>query len=267
MKFIVLGSNGMMGSMFVAFCKKENISYQALSRKEFDVLRDSICDMDACLQSKDDLIFVNCIGCIPQKIYSNEEYIEINERFPHKLAEYCKNHSYRLIHLSTDCVYSGLHQYRSESDLPDAETLYGQSKYRGEPSYGTVIRCSIIGPEKGTSCGLFAWFVNNTQSEVNGYTHHMWNGLTTLELSKFIVSSCADNTLPDGLIHLSSENALSKYTILCELKKRLCLSIEVRPFENAWKYYLLRSNRLAPRKSIEAQLDDLVAMLPDYFNN
>ncbi len=264
MTLVLLGRNGMMGSMLYFYCKKNNIDVIGFSRNEFNVLTDPVEKFETLLDSSGSFVFINCIGCIPQKQYSESDYLTINQIFPHKLAAYCRIKGHRLIHLSTDCVYSGKQDYRTELDLPDSSTIYGQTKYLGEPNYGTILRCSILGPEKASSFGLFAWFVNNTASQVNGYTNHIWNGLTTLELSKYICSHIQNDTLPDGLIHLSSKNALSKYAILCEIQKRTQKPITIVPFETETKYYLLSSIKTQPCKMIEEQLDELFSIYHEF---
>jgi dTDP-4-dehydrorhamnose reductase len=266
MKIIILGANGMMGSMLSFYCKRNNIDSISFSRNDFNVLTDSVEKFDRLLDPSGCYAVVNCIGCIPQKNYSETDYLTINQAFPHKLAAYCRGRGYTLVHLSTDCVYSGKYDYRKETDEPDSTTVYGITKHLGEPNYGTVIRCSIMGPEKETGFGLFSWFLRNPNPSVNGYVNHIWNGLTTWELADYICSNLLANSLPEGLIHLCSKNALSKYTILCELQKRSQKQIQIIPFENETKYYLLSSIHTQPRKSIEEQLDDLFQVISE-FNN
>jgi dTDP-4-dehydrorhamnose reductase len=264
MRVVVLGSNGMMGSMLSFYCKKNNIDHICISRNEFDVLRDTIDKLNAYLDLSNNYTFINCIGCIPQKQYSDTDYKTINEMFPHYLADYCESRGYGLVHLSTDCVYSGKHDYRNESHLPDSTTVYGKSKYLGEPKYGTVVRCSILGPEKMTAFGLFSWFDKNTNLSVNGFLDHIWNGLTTYELSEYIIKNILEETFKNGLIHLFSKNSLSKYQILCEIQKRNNKEIDIIPYHTEPKYYLLSSLYTQPRKMIEEQLDDLFSIMSEF---
>jgi dTDP-4-dehydrorhamnose reductase len=138
MKIIILGSNGMLGSMLSFVAKKYNKDVIPLSRKEFDVDKDDISKLTVYI--KEDCCLVNCIGAIPQKKYSDNNYKQLNTEFPLKLSELCKKYSVPLIHISTNCVFSGKYPNCIESDIPNAVDLYGISKYEGEPLDCTVIR-------------------------------------------------------------------------------------------------------------------------------
>ena len=190
---LLLGSNGMLGSMihFLAKTQYSHYSIISLSKNEFDVCKSDISTLDDYVSSN--CIIINCIGAIPQKEYSYEDYNIINITFPQNLAQYCKIKNIKLIHISTNCVFSGDKDNCNENDISNATDIYGKTKYLGEPSYGLVIRCSIIGPEKHTFCGLLEWFLNSS-GEINGFTDSFWNGLTTLELSK-IIFNLIDNDL------------------------------------------------------------------------
>jgi dTDP-4-dehydrorhamnose reductase len=268
MKLIILGSNGMMGSMLVFYCKKFMIEHQAYSKSDFNVLMDPVETLQAKLtESSKSYVFINCIGCIPQRKYTEEEYLKINQQFPHELAEFCQKHSYRLVHVSTDCVFSGKLPNRCESDITDSPTLYGRTKYKGEPVYGTTIRCSILGPERSTGFGFFSWFLTAPDATINGFVNHFWNGVTTYELASDICRGIQDNTLPDGLVHVFSQNTLSKYHILKEIQVRSRKAIQIVPFENELKYYTLSSSKTQARPTIEEQLDMLFSILPEYTSN
>ena len=106
---------------------------------------------------------VNCIGIVKQLDKSKQHIptIEINSLFPHKLASYCDEVSSKLIHFSTDCVFSGAAGNYSEGDIPDPSDLYGRSKLLGEVDYGNHItfRTSIIGHGLVPNKSLIDWFI------------------------------------------------------------------------------------------------------------
>lgn len=256
---IVLGSNGMLGSMICFLATKYNRPFVSLSKSDFNIY-DNISKLDTYLSS--DSIIINCIGAIPQKDYSIEEYNIINTIFPQNLSIYCKMKHIKLIHISTNCVFSGSSD-STEMDIPNATDIYGISKYLGEPSYGLVIRCSIIGPEKHTFCGLLEWFLHS--NEVYGFIDSFWNGITTLELSNIIfdyIDGSIDGSIPNKLVHYYSENTVSKYDILTYVNKYTNVIIHKK--ENNLAYYTLSSIYTTPRKNIYNQIDELFSIFYEY---
>lgn len=268
MKIIILGSGGMMGSMLAYYCKSIMQPHLSVNRQMFDVLKDPLHKLDSILDKEivlgEECCIVNCIGCIPQKNYKEEEYIKINKIFPLLLAEYCKNKNLNLIHLSTNCVFSGNSELYRVSEPCDATDTYGKTKAEGEPKDSVVIRSSIIGLEKG-SFGLLGWFLN-AKDKVNGYTNHYWNGLTTLELSKFIIELVSTNNLENRLIHVCSEELLTKYNLLCMIRDIFDKDIVINPVEMKIKHYtLFPSEKNCMRKKLSDQLEELKNNEKNYF--
>lgn len=265
MTIIILGSNGMLGSMiyFLSKTQYSHIPTIAISKSDFDVLHDNINKLDTLLPDNNYTI-INCIGAIPQKKYTPDEYAKINTTFPQDLSEYCKIRKYPFIHISTNCVFSGKKDNYLESDIPDTDDIYGKSKFLGEPFYGLTIRCSIIGPEKHTFCGLMEWFLNNNSSEIGGFTDSFWNGLTTLELSKIIFEIISTGQIRNGLLHYYSENTLSKYQILEALCNTFNKQITIHKKENGLKYYTLSSIHNKPRNNIYEQINQLYEVFDKY---
>ena len=162
-------------------------------------------------------IVVNCIGVIKQLEYANDplKILPINTLFPHQLSEICKQYDARLIHISTDCVFSGKKGGYIESDKPDAEDLYGISKYLGEVNHeenSVTLRTSIIGHELNSKKALLEWFLSQELS-IKGYRKAVFSGLTTNELSKVIRDIVIPNKSLAGLFHISSK-AIDKYSLL-----------------------------------------------------
>ena len=262
MKIIILGSNGMMGSMFSFYCNKESIDHMCIDRTIFNVSTQSVEELDNIIPTAD-IVIVNFIGCIPQRKYTDKEYTEINHIFPITLSHYCKDRNIPLIHISTNCVFSGDRSMQDEECVPDAKDIYGVSKARGEPRYGLVLRTSIIGLEKSSAFGLMSWFMN-TQGDIKGYTNHYWNGVTTLELSKYIIEIIKNKNISSGLRHIYSENELSKYDLLCTINDIFELNKNINPVEVALKYYTLKSIKTCARKTISSQLEDLKEIYKEF---
>jgi dTDP-4-dehydrorhamnose reductase len=170
-----------------------------------------------------------------------------------------------LIHISTNCVFSGKAPNMTEKDMPDAEDAYSRSKCWGEPNSAVVLRCSIIGFERsGSNCGLLEWYCGSS-GEVRGFKDHMWNGLTTLELSKTILTIVASRSFTPRLEHHYSENTLSKHDILCAIANYLEKPAAIVGIDAGARNYTLGSvYDHTKHPTIEAQLSDLFAVRDAY---
>jgi dTDP-4-dehydrorhamnose reductase len=163
-------------------------------------------------------VIVNCIGLIKQLPLANDPLaaLEINALLPHRLAHIARAARARLIHFSTDCVFSGKKTTTyTEDDQSDAEDLYGRSKFMGEVSYGPhtlTLRTSIIGRELYNGYGLVEWFLSQTR-KVKGYQRAIFSGFTTGMIAKILMEHVLPNPQLTGLYHLSSE-PISKYDLL-----------------------------------------------------
>jgi dTDP-4-dehydrorhamnose reductase len=167
-------------------------------------------------QEKPDVV-VNCVGVIKQLAASKEALtsIAINSLFPHRLAQICGAANARLIQISTDCVFSGDKGCYRESDLPDAQDLYGRSKLLGEVDYphAITLRTSIIGHELGRSVSLIDWFLRQSGPRVSGYRCAIYTGLPTVELARVMRDLVIPNPALSGLWHVSSE-PINKFELL-----------------------------------------------------
>lgn len=195
MKVVVLGSTGMLGGMMVRKFKEDGLDVVGISRKDglqvgpyhnVGVLLQKI------LTSHNPDFIVNCIGAI-KPVFSDRSTVEhaiyTNAIFPYELIRWNKsfNIGAKIIHITTDCVYDGRDGYYTEESLHNPLDEYGKSKSLGEPDDCMVIRTSIIGPEwGGNKRSLIEWVLSNRGKEINGYTNHLWNGITTLELSRCV---------------------------------------------------------------------------------
>ncbi len=262
MSIVILGSNGMLGSMLYYYAKKNGIEIIDVDRSKYDAIKDSISKLLEIIPR--DSYVINCIGAIPQKKYADQDFVYLNSIFPKELSKVCKSINSKLIHISTNCVFSGKKPYCTEIDIPDEEDIYGKSKYEGEPVDALTIRCSIIGFEKGSKYGLLEWFLNNNNESINGYIDSFWNGLTTLELSKIIYDIILNKKYCIGLYHYYSENTISKYELLNYVKNIIKKKIYINPIENGKKNYTLKSLYTIHRENIYKQIDELLFIHKEY---
>jgi len=178
-------------------------------------------------------VVVNAIGIVKQLPEASQSIpsIEINALFPHRLALLCKNISARMVHLSTDCVFSGEKGNYVESDSSDADDLYGKTKFLGEvtDSHCLTLRTSMIGLELSRKKSLIEWFLAQ-KGTVNGYKKVIFSGFTTLELSRVIENLIFNYPDASGVYHVSSD-PISKFALLSMIKEGLKLQIEIIPDE------------------------------------
>jgi len=177
---------------------------------------------------------VNAIGIVKQLPEANESIpsLEINALFPHRLSLLCKDISARMIHLSTDCVFSGKKGNYNESDTSDADDLYGRTKFLGEvkAKHCFTLRTSMIGQELSRKKNLLEWFLAQNES-VHGYKKFIFSGFTTIELSRVIENLLINCPEAHGVYHVSSE-PISKFDLLSLIKANLKLPIEIIPEES-----------------------------------
>lgn len=160
---------------------------------------------------------INCVGVIKQLEAATDPRttIAVNAVFPHRLADLCRSGRARLIHISTDCVFSGSRGMYREADAPDASDLYGRTKFLGEVSgpHCLTLRTSIIGREMGSRNGLIEWFLASGPKEVRGYRKAVFSGLTTAAFARVLETVIEAPVELDGVYHVSS-NPVSKYDLL-----------------------------------------------------
>lgn len=222
-KVLVLGSTGLIGHQVYNYLKKysdyelSNISYRKKSN-DSSILLD-IRDEDRFLETIKAInpdIIINCIGILIGGANKDpENAIFINAYMPHRLKRFANDIGAKLIHISTDCVFSGVKKEPYiETDFKDGRDTYAKAKGLGEiiDDKHLTLRTSVIGPElKNDGEELFHWFMQQTE-EINGFTKSIWSGVTTLELSKAVKWAIEENIT--GLYHITNNTSISKYDLL-----------------------------------------------------
>jgi len=179
-------------------------------------------------------VVINAIGIIKQLPSSKDvvSTLTANSIFPHRLIALSESYGFRLITISTDCVFTGSKGSYVETDPADASDLYGQSKHLGEVSEGNslTLRTSIIGRELGTAHSLVEWFLANRGKTVNGYVNAIYSGFPTVVFADIISSLITDHPNLRGLYHVSSD-PINKFELLNLVKERFDLNIEIESFK------------------------------------
>lgn len=161
-------------------------------------------------------VVINCIGVVKQLAGADDPAIAIpiNAVLPHRLARLCEAHGARLIHISTDCVFSGNRGAYTEADEPDANDLYGRTKLMGEVDqpHAVTLRTSIIGHELQSVHGLVGWFTAQTGA-VKGFNRAIFSALPTVELARVIRQHVIPHPELHGTYHVGAD-AISKYEVL-----------------------------------------------------
>ena len=200
-------------------------------------------------------VVINCVGIIKQSDNSKHvlDSIPVNSLLPHRLSSLCRLLNARLIHFSTDCVFSGNKGSYLESDNPDPIDLYGRSKLIGEVMDQNTItlRTSIIGHELKSNKSLLNWFLSS-QNEIKGYKNAFFSGLTTLEVAKVIEKYILPNPDINGLFHLASDR-ISKYDLLSKISEVYNHKIRIIP---ASTYVASSINQEAKATSPTIQLEN-----------
>lgn len=226
-RVLVLGKSGMLGSMVFGYLSK-NTPFQVIGteRNEFNADK-FLTDSSKFFKFKDIDYVINCIGIIKPFCKDDDptgvvNAIKINALFPYELAKFYKDTNTKIIQIATDCVFSGKDGNYNEDSPHDPLDVYGKTKSLGEVFVGNFlnIRCSIIGPEKKKKISLLEWFLGQKNgSSINGFTHHKWNGVTTLQFAKLclkiIEGDKFDELLKVNYIHHFVPNeAVTKFELL-----------------------------------------------------
>ncbi|HXY53932.1 MAG TPA: SDR family oxidoreductase [Nitrospirota bacterium] len=250
-KILILGITGMLGhSLFIRLSERTDFSVLGTSRR-YDGLEGwlspqllqkvrnniDVNDFDSVHSIVNEIrpdVVINCIGIVKQLPEAKNSLlsISINSLFPHQLARTCETVGARMIHISTDCVFSGKKGAYTEEDFPDANDLYGRTKLLGEVDYPrcVTLRTSIIGHELKGRHGLIEWFLSQ-EGKVRGFTRAIYSGFPTIEMGNIISDWVIPNKGLHGLYHVSSD-PISKYELLRLVAERYGKKIEIEPFDD-----------------------------------
>lgn len=224
MKVLVIGGSGMAGQTISLYLSsKKHIVDVIVRRKDFKLDNCSVIVSDVTnfsrleeiiVNSNYDLI-VNAVGILNKDAEINKDQtVLVNSYLPHFLVKITKNMKTKIIHISTDCVFSGLKGNYKEDDLKDGNTFYDISKSLGEinDDKNATLRTSIIGPDSNVNgIGLFNWFMKQDR-ELNGFTKSIWTGITTITLAKAIEKAYEQNLI--GLYNLVNNTPISKFSLV-----------------------------------------------------
>ncbi len=261
MKFLVLGAAGMAGHTISTYLSEKGHDVIGFDRvkgqhSEFVVgdARNVEFIRGIITQGRFDSV-INCIGILNQFAEENRELaVFLNSYLPHFLAEITKDMETQIIHMSTDCVFSGKRGDYTESDLRDGETFYDRTKALGEleDEKNITLRNSIVGPDMNENgIGLFNWFMKQNRT-IKGYTRAMWTGLTTLELAKTMEQAAKKRA--SGLYNMVYSEPISKYDLLKLFNKYMRNDeLNVEPFDG-----------FVADKSLKRTRFDFDYTVPDY---
>ncbi|MFH1477925.1 MAG: SDR family oxidoreductase [Verrucomicrobiota bacterium] len=236
---LILGSAGMAGhviSKYLSQFKEYHVINCARNSSSAGTIILDVTDFSTVqktiIEAKPGFV-INCVGLLIEASKKRfDEAVLINSYFPHFLARIGKEQNFRLIHLSTDCIFSGKRGNYTESDTCDSNEPYARTRALGEINSADhlTIRTSFIGPElKPGGTGLFNWFMHQS-GVIKGYSRAYWSGVTTIELSKFIHAAIKGNLT--GLYQLTAPGKISKYDLLM-LFKRIWQreDVQIEPFD------------------------------------
>ena len=239
MKFLILGSAGMAGHQIALYLKESGHDVEGFARRKLSGLTSIVGDVrntdllrKTILNGKYDSV-VNCVGILNQFAESNKENaVFINSYLPHFLADITSETDTQIIHMSTDCVFSGATGNYTEDSLRDGTTFYDRTKALGEleDNKNITLRNSIVGPDiNPEGIGLLNWFMKQ-KGEIKGYTKAMWTGMTTFQLAKVIEKAAEEKAC--GLYNMVPKGNISKFDLLGLFNRYLRDGkITILPFE------------------------------------
>lgn len=288
MRVLILGANGMMGHMASLVMGRRYDVYGSVRRSHADIPGlDRFLPEDRCIEQTnpldpmalDDLlravqpeVVLNCIGVVKQSGLANQAIpsIEINSLFPHQLCRVAEKRDAYVIHLSTDCVFSGERGRYTEDDIPDPPDLYGRSKLLGETSVdeGLTIRTSIVGRELNSAQGLFEWAHARAGQAIAGYPRAVFGGMTTHALSEHLLQYLESGMRLTGTWHVAGP-PISKLDLLRLLNQKADLGLDIAVSDEVRCDRTLNSSRFRTETGLmpsswPEMIDQYVADLPLY---
>jgi dTDP-4-dehydrorhamnose reductase len=259
MKILILGGDGMLGHQLLNSFKEKFEVKVTLRKNLNDYIQYKIFTQENCFDNVDvrdfekltsilenfkPNVLINAVGIVKQRKDSKEiiPSIEINALLPHKLSFECMKHNTRVIHISTDCVFSGKTGMYDEKSFADADDIYGRTKFLGELSLNNclTLRTSIIGRELSRHKSLLDWFLAQNEP-IKGFKNAIFSGFTTIELARIIEMMIIKYPEASGTYNVSSE-PINKYDLLKMISELLNHKIEIVPDEAFFCNRSLSSN-------------------------
>lgn len=264
MRVMVLGASGMLGNAMIRVLSEKsdwqvhgtvrtesskrafnaNIAARMISGVDVEQ-QDSLIQAFAKIRPE---VVINCVGLVKQMAGADDplQAISINALLPHRLARLCELMGARLVHIGTDCVFSGSRGGYCESDIPDAKDLYGRSKLLGEAVYPhtVTLRTSIIGHELQGAHSLVGWFLSQ-QGQCNGYTRAIFSGLPTVVLAQIVRDVVIPHAELSGLYHVAAK-PIAKFDLLKMIADEYGKAIDIVP-----------DDKLAINRSLDAKRFEL----------
>lgn len=238
-KVLVLGGSGMLGHQLCARLSEETETWASFRTRDdrllelawysrvspiFGVEAGDLRSVETALDTAAPDVVLNAIGIVKQRDESKDAIpaILVNALFPHELAGLTRAKGIGLVHVSTDCVFSGLRGMYTEADVPDPTDLYGRTKLLGEVLYPgcLTLRTSIVGWELRGRKSLLEWFAAHREGRIKGYRRAIYTGLSSRALAELIADLLLTRKDLSGLYHVASA-PISKYEILHGLADRL----------------------------------------------
>lgn len=261
MKFLVLGCNGMAGHMISQYMMERGHDVTGFARSPSKYVKSISGDArdtgklkEIITEGKYDSV-INCIGILNQSAEQDKALATfMNAYFPHFLADVTSSTETQVIHMSTDCVFSGKRGQYTEDDFKDGETFYDRTKALGEivNDKDLTMRQSIVGPDiNQNGIGLLNWFMQQ-HGEVTGYTGAMWTGQTTLQLAKTMEAAAIERA--HGLYNLVPDTDISKCDLLGLFNKYI----------RKEKVTIVPVDKMAADKSLKRTHWDFDYKIPDY---
>ena len=258
-KILILGTAGMAGHVIAEYLSQKP-EYKIIRCARSALAPDTIVldvtefsKLEHVLRDRKPDIVVNCVGILIQTSQDRmDQAILVNSYLPHFLSRLGRKYGFKVIHISTDCVFSGNRGGYSEDDFRDGDTPYARTKALGEVTNNAdlTLRTSIIGPElKQDGTGLLHWFLMQ-EGNIKGYTRAYWSGVTTVELAK-VIGHCIDSGVK-GLVNLTMSQKISKFELL----------VECQQVWNHNKVMIIPDDVYASDKSLVSRRVDLQFQLP-----
>ena len=228
MNIYVLGSTGMLGRYMFSYMSRF-YNCIGLSRKQFDATCIAQDYLSSIITTND--IIINCVGVLKPNLkrVGPKSTIMINSLFPQVVADICSKRCAHFIHISSDCIYTGNKGKYTEDDPGDADDLYAKTKSI-EPKNSLTLRTSFVGEENNSSngVGIISWLMMHADKTIDGFTNCLWNGVSCLQLCKYIKNVIDDNHFQHGVKHIHSRETISKYELCYIIDRVYGLNINIR---------------------------------------